>query len=332
MTEWIRQRNDFLIATVGAQVGVTLLVLFLWRWASSRWCRSASRAGRARSGCGRRWGATQSQVLAGILGARADTEMGSGIGAGGAVLMLAVALGQGPNRSAEDVPLFAGYLGDDIGSHDRPRASWPASGLPAARSESTPPTPCGRHESPAVVVRTWSNRPAHQAKRGCWTDQRPARDNTIHDPVISAKPPFPVQIRAAPPNFRGSNPTECAPAAQTGASQLDYAGPNRRRPRGGIAQITVCEALRCSRVGTGRRFRGPPTSRGRIRDGASLRTSRPASSITAKTRRGAGRLGRSPQGEDAPFIQFRTTVMRSDRSASGASNAFTRKRPSAATS
>jgi ABC-type antimicrobial peptide transport system permease subunit len=55
-------------------------------------------------------GATPRQVLARIL-ARALTLMGSGIGAGGAVLLLAVALGQGPNRSADDVPLFAGYLG-----------------------------------------------------------------------------------------------------------------------------------------------------------------------------------------------------------------------------
>ena len=32
---------------------------------------------------------------------------------------------------------------------------------------------------------------------------------------------------------------------------------NRRRPRGRILQITVCRPFRCSRVGKGRRFRGP---------------------------------------------------------------------------
>ena len=110
MTEWIRQRDDFLIATVGAQVGVTLLVLFLSALGIfSLVSISVSRRTRE-IGLRAALGATPRQVLARIL-ARALTLMGSGIGAGGAVLMLAVALGQGPNRSAEDVPLFAGYLG-----------------------------------------------------------------------------------------------------------------------------------------------------------------------------------------------------------------------------
>jgi len=56
-------------------------------------------------------GATPRQVLARIL-SRAVVLMGSGIGAGGALLLLALALGQGPSGSpAEDVPLFAAYLG-----------------------------------------------------------------------------------------------------------------------------------------------------------------------------------------------------------------------------
>ena len=56
-------------------------------------------------------GATPRQLLGRIL-ARALTLMGSGIAAGGALLMLALALGQGPSgRPAEDVPLFAWYLG-----------------------------------------------------------------------------------------------------------------------------------------------------------------------------------------------------------------------------
>jgi predicted permease len=110
MTEWIRQRDDFLIATVGAQVGVTLLVLFLSALGIFSLV-SISVSHRTREiGLRAALGATPRQVLVRIL-ARALTLMGSGIGAGGAVLMLAVALGQGPNRSAEDVPLFAGYLG-----------------------------------------------------------------------------------------------------------------------------------------------------------------------------------------------------------------------------
>ena len=34
-------------------------------------------------------------------------------------------------------------------------------------------------------------------ERDSWTDQRPARDNTIDDPVKSAKPPSPVQTGGA---------------------------------------------------------------------------------------------------------------------------------------
>ena len=56
-------------------------------------------------------GATPRQVLARIL-SRALTLMGSGIAAGGALLMWSLALGAGPSgRPAEDIPLFAGYLG-----------------------------------------------------------------------------------------------------------------------------------------------------------------------------------------------------------------------------
>ena len=41
--------------------------------------------------------------------------------------------------------------------------------------------------------------PKHQATRGSWNVQRPARGNTMPNPAKSAKPPSPVQIRAAPP-------------------------------------------------------------------------------------------------------------------------------------
>ena len=56
-------------------------------------------------------GANPRHVLAGIL-SRGMVLMGSGITAGGALLLLSVALGQGPSgRPAEDVALFAAYLG-----------------------------------------------------------------------------------------------------------------------------------------------------------------------------------------------------------------------------
>src|SRR4030095_11151078 len=51
--------------------------------------------------------------------------------------------------------------------------------------------------------------PKYQVERGCWTDQRAARDNRIHDLVKSAKPPSPVQIRAAPPILNLINTVTC---------------------------------------------------------------------------------------------------------------------------
>ena len=76
-----------------------------------------------------------------------------------------------------------------------------------------------------------ANLQAHEAKRGSWTDQRPARDNTIHNPVKSAKPPSPVQIRAAPPNFPVQIRSFCAPVAQTDASPMDCSGLQALRRR-----------------------------------------------------------------------------------------------------
>jgi ABC-type antimicrobial peptide transport system permease subunit len=50
-------------------------------------------------------------VLAGIL-SHAATLMAIGITAGGALLLLSLALGAGPSgRPADDIALFAGYLG-----------------------------------------------------------------------------------------------------------------------------------------------------------------------------------------------------------------------------
>ena len=111
MEEWVRQRDDHLIVMVGAQVVVTVLVLFLSALGIfSLVSISVSRRTRE-IGLRAALGATPRQVLARIL-SRAAVLMGSGIAAGGALLMLSLVLGAGPSgRPAEDIPLFAGYLG-----------------------------------------------------------------------------------------------------------------------------------------------------------------------------------------------------------------------------
>ena len=111
MEEWVRQRDDHLIVMVGAQVAVTVLVLFLSALGIfSLVSISVSRRTRE-IGLRAALGATPRQVLARIV-SRALTLMWSGIAAGGALLMWSLALGAGPSgRPAEDIPLFAGYLG-----------------------------------------------------------------------------------------------------------------------------------------------------------------------------------------------------------------------------
>ena len=111
MEEWVRQRNEHLIVMVGAQVAVTILVLFLSALGIfSLVSISVSRRTRE-IGLRAALGATPRQVLARIL-SRALTLMGSGIAAGAALLMGSLAAGAGPSgRPAEDMPLFAAYLG-----------------------------------------------------------------------------------------------------------------------------------------------------------------------------------------------------------------------------
>src|SRR5687768_13660032 len=45
--------------------------------------------------------------------------------------------------------------------------------------------------------------PKHREKRGSRADQKAGRINKIAVPALSAKPPSPVQIRAAPPKSLG---------------------------------------------------------------------------------------------------------------------------------
>ena len=95
----------------GALTGVTLLVLFLSALGIFSLV-SVSVSRRTREiGLRSALGANPRHVLGGIL-SRAVALMGSGITAGGALLLLSLALGLGPSgRPAEDIALFAGYLG-----------------------------------------------------------------------------------------------------------------------------------------------------------------------------------------------------------------------------
>ena len=111
LDEWIRERDISLTVKAGALAGVTLLVLFLSALGIFSLV-SVSVSRRTREiGLRTALGANPRQVLAGIL-SRAVVLMGSGITAGGALLLLSLALGEGPSgRPADDVALFAGYLG-----------------------------------------------------------------------------------------------------------------------------------------------------------------------------------------------------------------------------
>ena len=111
MAAWVRQRDEHLMVTVGAQVAVTVLVLFLSALGMfSLVSISVSRRTRE-IGLRAALGATPRQVLGRIL-SRAVVLMGSGIAAGGGLLLLALALGAGPSgQPAEDIPIFAAYLG-----------------------------------------------------------------------------------------------------------------------------------------------------------------------------------------------------------------------------
>ena len=108
---WVRQRDDGLTMQAGALAAVTLLVLFLSALGIFSLV-SVSVSRRTREiGLRAALGADPRQLLAGIL-SRAVVLMGSGITAGGALLLWSVALGQGPSgRPGEDLVLFAGYLG-----------------------------------------------------------------------------------------------------------------------------------------------------------------------------------------------------------------------------
>ena len=111
MEDWIRHQDQPLMVAVGAQVAVTVLVLFLSALGIfSLVSISVSRRTRE-IGLRAALGAAPRQILGRIL-SRALMLMGSGVAAGGVLLMWALALGAGPSgRPHHDLPLFAGYLG-----------------------------------------------------------------------------------------------------------------------------------------------------------------------------------------------------------------------------
>ena len=109
--EWLRERDVSLTMQAGALTGVTVLVLLLSALGMFSLV-SVSVSRRTREiGLRTALGANPRQVLARIL-SHAAAVMGTGVTAGGTLLLLSLALGAGPSgRPADDVALFAGYLG-----------------------------------------------------------------------------------------------------------------------------------------------------------------------------------------------------------------------------
>ena len=106
LDEWVRQRDMSLIVTAGAQSAVTALVLFLSALSIFS-LQSVSVSRRTREiGLRAALGANPRHLLVGVL-SRGIVLMGSGITAGGALLLLVVA----ESRSTQEVALYAGYLG-----------------------------------------------------------------------------------------------------------------------------------------------------------------------------------------------------------------------------
>jgi predicted permease len=110
LNEWVRQRDMNLVWSAGVQAGVTLLVLFLSALGIFS-LMSVSVSRRTREiGLRAALGASPRRVLAGIL-SRGIVLMGIGTTAGGALLLLAVAVAAPPDQRADDLVLYAGYVG-----------------------------------------------------------------------------------------------------------------------------------------------------------------------------------------------------------------------------
>jgi putative ABC transport system permease protein len=109
LDEWVRRRDMSLIVTVGAQAAVTALVWFLSGLGIFS-LMSVSVSRRTREiGLRAALGANPRHVVGGIV-SRAMVLMGSGITAGGVLLLWVVALAGPTGRPAEDVAQFAVWL------------------------------------------------------------------------------------------------------------------------------------------------------------------------------------------------------------------------------
>jgi putative ABC transport system permease protein len=111
LAEWIWQRDRWMVAPVAASAGVSALVLFLSAMGLFS-LMSVSVSRRTREiGVRVALGANPRHVLARIVG-HAMVLMGSGVAAGGGLVLLSVALGSGPTgRPADDVVSFAAWVG-----------------------------------------------------------------------------------------------------------------------------------------------------------------------------------------------------------------------------
>jgi hypothetical protein len=109
--EWIWQRDSWLVTQIAASAGVSALVLFLSAMGLfSLMSISVSRRTRE-IGVRVALGANPRHVLARIV-RHAMVLMGSGVTAGGGLVLLFVALGGGPTgRPADDVVSFAAWIG-----------------------------------------------------------------------------------------------------------------------------------------------------------------------------------------------------------------------------
>jgi putative ABC transport system permease protein len=110
LDEWIRRTQTMSAVMLGAQLGVTTLVLVLSALASFS-LMSVSVSRRTREvGLRMALGAHPRHVLAATL-SRAMVLMGSGVAAGGVILLWGVALAGPSGRPAEDLARFGVWLG-----------------------------------------------------------------------------------------------------------------------------------------------------------------------------------------------------------------------------
>ena len=119
-----------------------------------------------------------------------------------------------------------------------------------------PPTDGAQKQGEISCVRFASDNALTLAKPPTTRYQQAWRDNNIHDQKQSAKPPSPVQIRAAPPKSSGNFDCLFVRSASD-RSQMDCSyrcGATRFPARRWLTMSFVCTPS------GGRRFGGPPPS------------------------------------------------------------------------